>query len=243
MRAEAGGDGWWRPLRVAGHEPVYAVVMVVLRVLIALLFRLRVGGGTLPGGPVVVAANHVSYLDPITLGVALTRLRRRGRYLTTAVLFTMPVVGPVLHMGGFIPVRQGDGARALAAAVAALRAGEVVVIYPEGHVAGGRVLPARPGVVRLARATGAPVVPVAQVGMERGASRLAWLRRRAAAVVVGAPFHPSADLDEAAAAQEVLDRIRALVPAARAVATGDGWAGGVPGESGVHFGAGMHEGR
>lgn len=216
-------EGAWRhPWRVRGSEPVYEVGLALLRVVVVLLLRLRVAGRLPREGALIVASNHVSYLDPATLGIALGRLGRRGRYLATAELFTKPLLGPALWTIGFIPVRPGRGATALAAGIQALRAGEVVVIYPEGHVARGRVLPARPGVARLSRATGTPVVPVAQVGMERGDRRLAWVRRRRAAVLVGEPFLPPDGMDDDAAAAEVLDRIRALVPAARVVARGSG---------------------
>lgn len=203
-----------------GHEPVYAAGLVVLRTVVRVLLRLRVEGHLPSQGAAIVASNHVSYLDPVTLGVTLPRLGRRGRFLTMAALFSRPLIGPVMRAVAFIPVREGQGRTALAAGVEALRAGELLVIYPEGHVARGRVLPARPGVARLARETGAPVVPVAQAGMERGERRLAWARRRGAAVVVGAPFHPAGVTDAEAAAQ-VLDRIRDLLPAARALAAGD----------------------
>lgn len=217
---DGAGRAQWAPWRVRGHEPLYAAARPILAALVAVLFRLRVRGRVPRDGAVIVAANHVSFLDPVTLEVTLLRLGRRARFLAVAALFELPVVGRLAHGFGFIPVRPGAGRHALDAARAVLETGELVVIYPEGHVARGRALRARPGVGRLARETGLPVVPVAQVGMERGARPLAWLRRRRAAVVLGAPFRPGGSDQEAA--DEVLRRIRALLPETRALADGHG---------------------
>jgi len=201
------------------REPVYTFVITVLRLVLAPMMRLRIEGTVPAQGPLVVASNHISYLDPCTLAIALYRRGRRGRFLTTAAVFDQPVVGRVIAGGRFIPVHRGRGREALASAIDALDAGEAVAVYPEGSIPrGADPLPARPGVGILARTTGAPVVPVAQWGVQRVPGRPWWRRRlrQPAAVVFGAPFSPAAD-DEAAAAQEVLDAARALLPRARAL--------------------------
>lgn len=192
------------------REPVYAVTIALVRVVVRVLFRVEVEG-TLPAtGALVVAPVHTSYLDPCVIAVVLVALGRRGRFLTTEAVFRVPLVGPVLRRGRFIPVPTSGGTIALDPAAAELRAGEVVVIYPEAHLpVAGSPHAARPGVARLARATGAPVVPIGHAGIERSARRLGWLRRRRAAVVVGQPFTP-ADGDDRAAAEEVLARARVL---------------------------------
>ena len=192
----------------------------ILRAVTAVLFRLRVEGRVPAEGPLLIAANHVSYLDPVTLGVTIARHGRRGRFLATAALFGVPVLGWAMRRTGLIRVEPRAGRAVLDMARAALEAGEVVVLYPEGHIAApGQDLPARTGVGWLARQTGVPVVPVAQWGMQRENRRLGWLRRRHAAVVVGVPLYPSGGDDRAAAA-EVLDAVRALLPWARASAHG-----------------------
>lgn len=224
-----------RPRRSLG----YRIVITLLRPAMALLFRVRVQGRLPTEGPLVVAANHVSYLDPVVLAVLLHRAGHDARFLTVAEVFRRPVVGAVLHAGRFIPVTAGRWQRAVAARTAAegLRAGHTVVIYPEGTIpSAGRPLEAQPGVAWLARTTGAPVVPIATAGMHRLPRRGAWLRRRRAAVVVGPVLHPglvamtdppSSDrLDGRAeerrsdrfSAGEVLSLVRALVPAAEALA-------------------------
>lgn len=192
------------------------LLFVVLRPVVAVLFRLRVSGGLPAGGPLIVAANHVSYLDPVVLAVLLYGRGRPPRFLTTRAVFDLRLVGPALRRTGLIPV--GSGLGALRAAAAALEAGETVVVYPEGHVAvPGVEHRARAGVAVLARLSGAPVVPLASWGLEPARRRLGWLRRRRAAVVLGAPL-PASSLRGRDGAERVLAAIRVLRGQARALA-------------------------
>lgn len=120
-------------------------------------------------GPAIVVGNHLSYLDPLAHGYFVVRAGRRPRFLAKVELFENPILGGILRGMGQIPVRRGTGdQRPLEEATAAIRRGEVVVIYPEGtSTAGGPdFAPGRgkTGAVRLALATGAPVVPVATWG-------------------------------------------------------------------------------
>ena len=194
--------------------------MALLRPVLALLFRMRVEGNMPSQGAFIVASNHVSYIDPVLVVHAIYRLGRRLRVLTTAAVFTKPVIGRVLRHAAFIEVHPGRGEQALETAEVLLRDGEAVLIYPEGHIAQpGVVWRAKPGVARLARVTGAQVVPVAQWGMQRTGRRWESLRRRPAGLVIGTPFTPSATTD-ALAAEEVLTAIRALVPRAQELAGG-----------------------
>jgi 1-acyl-sn-glycerol-3-phosphate acyltransferase len=146
--------------------------MVIARVVVALLARLRVTGdlpAPLRGGPLILAANHLSPFDPVVLTAACHARRVAPRYLATAGLFQTPLLGPVMRRWGHLPVHRGTAAvtRALPEAVEALRAGSAVMVYPEGRIGlDPHLWPerGRTGVARLALATGAPVVPVAQWG-------------------------------------------------------------------------------
>jgi 1-acyl-sn-glycerol-3-phosphate acyltransferase len=129
-----------------------------------------VGGEHLlvPNG-VVVAANHVSLYDFLSTGTVVHATGRPARFLAKASLFTVPVVGWVFRHTGQIPVyrRQATAVAALAAAGRAVEQGECVVVYPEGTLTSDPDLwPMRgkTGAVRLALATGAPVIPLAQWG-------------------------------------------------------------------------------
>lgn len=191
--------------------------------MVALLFAVRVHGRLPAEGPLLVAANHVSYLDPVVLAVVLHRAGHDARFLTVAEVFRRPVVGAVLRAGRFIPVTDRLWQRATAARAAAegLRAGDTVVIYPEGTIPTDQPLEARPGVAWLARRTGAPVVAVGTAGMHRVSGRGGWLRRRRAAVVVGPVLHldpGGSAADDPGHAADVLTVVRALVPAAEALA-------------------------
>jgi 1-acyl-sn-glycerol-3-phosphate acyltransferase len=123
-------------------------------------------GSPQPGG-LLLAANHLSNLDPVLLARFVLERGRIPRFLAKHQLFDAPVVGAVLKGARQIPVfrYQENAADALAAAVDALRAGELVVIYPEGTFTTdpqGWPMLARTGVARLALQANVPVVPVAQ---------------------------------------------------------------------------------
>jgi len=132
-------------------------------------------------GPALVAANHRSYFDVAALALVAARIGRPVRFLGKKELFDIPVVGWVARALGGIPVdRAGHADRALRQAEAALRAGEVVVVLPQGTIPRGDaffdpVLHGRTGVARLAAATGAPVVPVGLWGTDEVWPRSATL--------------------------------------------------------------------
>lgn len=184
-------------------DRVYRTALRVIRFLLHFLTSTTREGLThVPRqGPVIVAGNHISTFDPIVLAATVAAAGRRPRAMATGGLFRAPVLGPLLHRSGFIPVhrRSDNPAAALEPAVTALRAGQVVMLYPEGRITTDpdyRPLPARTGVVRLALDTGAPVVPVAQWGAQlvipNGRSPLYAVRsvgrRRRVRVRVGEPI-------------------------------------------------------
>lgn len=123
-------------------------------------------------GGVIVVANHISHADPLVVALYLHDAGRWPQFLGKQSVFDIPVLGWVLHRLRQIPVRRGtpDAAQALDAAVAAVKAGDAVVIYPEGTTTKHPDLwPMRgkTGTARLWLATGAPVVPVVSWGPQR----------------------------------------------------------------------------
>lgn len=152
-------------------------------------------------GPVVVAANHIGLLDgPLVHGV----IPRPSHVLVKHEMFRGPV-GAVLRAAGQIPVDRRNGRPALAAALAVLRRGDVVGIFPEGMRGRGDASESRAGVAWLAVHSGAPVVPAAVLGTRRtgeSTSRLPPLGRRLV-VAFGEPIHlepgPGASRREAVA--------------------------------------------
>jgi 1-acyl-sn-glycerol-3-phosphate acyltransferase len=120
-------------------------------------------------GGVIVAANHLSYIDPLTFGHFVWETGRVPRFLAKSTLFEVPLLKYVFTGTNQIPVHRGtaDASQALSAAVDALKGGECILIYPEGSATrdpDGWPMRARTGVARLALMSGVPVVPVAQWG-------------------------------------------------------------------------------
>jgi 1-acyl-sn-glycerol-3-phosphate acyltransferase len=120
-------------------------------------------------GPVVFYSNHVSYLDALVFAHMLYMNGRAVRFIGKEAVFKIPVVGWVLKKAEQIPVkRQSDSAAvALSEAIAALKMGHAIGIYPEGTLTRDPNLwpmTGKTGAVRLALAAGAPLIPVAQWG-------------------------------------------------------------------------------
>jgi putative phosphoserine phosphatase/1-acylglycerol-3-phosphate O-acyltransferase len=150
------------------------------------------GVGNIPDrGAFILASNHRSYFDVAALALVVAAKGRPTRFLGKSELFDAPVVGQLARAFGGIPVeRSGSGANALEPAERVLRAGEGLVILPQGTIPRGRaffdpVLSGKTGTARLAASTGAPVVPVGLWNTEAVWPRSARLPRLAK--VVGAP--------------------------------------------------------
>lgn len=145
---------------------------VVMYPLAFLLGRQKVSGAehARRRGGYLLVANHISHLDPLFDSVAVRKIGRIPRFMAKASLWKVPVLGRALANTEQIPVdRAGTGAgqASLEAATAALRAGKVVLIYPDGTVTRDPDMwPMKPrmGVGALALAGDFPVIPVAHWG-------------------------------------------------------------------------------
>jgi 1-acyl-sn-glycerol-3-phosphate acyltransferase len=114
-------------------------------------------------GPVVIAGNHPSYLDPVLIGLVLPR---RVYFMAWDKLFTVPVLGAIIRHFGAFPVRLGTrDPNAFSAALEILESGRALGIFPEaGRSKAGVMNPLKTGAVRLAIAADAPIVPVTITG-------------------------------------------------------------------------------
>src|SRR5215469_16953453 len=114
-------------------------------------------------GPVILAANHASYLDPPLVGAGI---RRGINYLARENLFRFPVIGWVLHEWNCVPVdREGGGAKGLKAILDRLLDGGAIILFPEGtRTRDGKLQPARSGIGLTVIKSTAPVVPVRVFG-------------------------------------------------------------------------------
>jgi putative phosphoserine phosphatase / 1-acylglycerol-3-phosphate O-acyltransferase len=124
-------------------------------------------------GPVLLASNHRSYFDVAALALVARDIGRPVRFLGKKEIFGAPVVGMIARAIGGIPVDRGSGSgRPLRAAESALKAGEVVIVLPQGTIPRGYdffdpELHGKTGTARLAASTGATVVPVGLWGTEK----------------------------------------------------------------------------
>ena len=167
---------------------VYGLLWVLARGVAWLCFRYRVEGQVPRTGGMLVAANHASYLDIPLLGCGMNR---RAWYLGRHDLFPIPVLSGLLQSLGWIPVKLGRLDReAFGKAINLIRAGHVVVIFPEGgRTQDGHLRQPKAGIGVIVSQTGCPVVPAYLRGtfdvLPPGAS---WPRCRPVTVRLGAPI-------------------------------------------------------
>ncbi len=179
----------------------YCFVRTVCWVFVRLFYRVEVRGlANIPAtGGALIVSNHVSYVDVVVLGVLS---RRPIRFLSWEGFERQRFIRVITRMMGTIPVAEEKAKDAVQKASDALKAGELVCIFPEGSLTrNGSVLPLRRGFELIARRAGAPIVPVAMDGLwgsifsHRGGSAFWKLPKhfpRPVSVVIGAPF-PAAD--------------------------------------------------
>lgn len=157
-----------------------------------LWFRLRIEGSPPKTGAYVLAANHVSLIDPIVLGASV---RRRIVYLMTEVVWRSPRGGWFYRWMRAIPVAvRGGNREALRVARAVLQQQRVVGIFPEGGLSrDGLPMLGSPGAVSLVLNEGIPIVPVAIIGAERALPLgCMWPRPCRIMVRFGEPILPAA---------------------------------------------------
>lgn len=122
-----------------------------------------------PHDGVIIAANHMSWFDPLSIGHALWDAGRPPHFLAKDELFTMPGLSFIMKHTNQIPVyRETDSATdSIRDAIVALEHGETILIYPEGTMTRDEdfwMMTGRTGVAQLALASGAPIIPAAQWG-------------------------------------------------------------------------------
>ncbi len=151
----------------------YLLAKVFFKLYFTLYHRLEVDGldALTQKRPVILAANHASYLDPPLVGSIFPD---RLRFIAWEGLF-VPIFGALIGALGAVPVSQankGSAAALLRQVMGFLESGSSVLIFPEGErTFDGNLLPIEPGFALLAFKTGAPVVPVWIEGTFRAMSR------------------------------------------------------------------------
>ena len=219
--------GWrgriWRVIYEGGYACLKSVVHFCFRP----LFHLRHLGPEprVPEGGVVLCANHASYLDPAFVQLVI---RRRVTFVMTNDFYARPEGRWFFKLVGAVPVGRGRMARkGLRRAMALVRRGHAIVIFPEGRLStDGEPTRAQRGIARLAHRTGVPIVPIGMLGNFRawpvGAR---WLTRSDVRVKFGKPIYwsggpekPDRDAQQAfadelmAAIEGLRSRIRERAP-------------------------------
>lgn len=162
-------------------------------------------------GALVIAANHVSYADPVLLSLPVRRLIS---YMAMAPLFRNPACGRILRWFGAFPVQlESADPRATREAVRLLQAGEALLIFPEGgRTEDGRLQEFKPGAFRLACSLGVPVLPVTIVGgYEAWPAHRLFPRPGRIAITFHPPIKPEARGHLREAARELSLRVRSVI--------------------------------
>lgn len=143
----------------------YDLTYFVSSLTMTLGWSMRIAGGRhVPRtGPVLIIANHQSYLDPVLVGLAA---RRRLWHLARKTLFRNPMFRWLINNLNAVPVDQeGTGIEGLRIALRLLKAGRGVIVYPEGgRTPDGALQPLQPGVQLLIKKARAPIVPMGLAG-------------------------------------------------------------------------------
>ncbi len=169
---------------------LYSALCAVFWVFTHLVCRYRVSGREYvpKKGPLIIIANHLSWYDPILLGIVLPR---RVWFFTKIEIFSWPIVGLLCRLTGQVPVDRGARDRAaLEKGLTYLREGKALLVFPEGAVERqGRIIPAHTGTAMLAVRTGVTVLPIAHYGTRRILrSFRIWFPR--VYVEIGKPYTP-----------------------------------------------------
>jgi 1-acyl-sn-glycerol-3-phosphate acyltransferase len=194
-------------MRSLFHWIAYRITRLVAKMLFSCITRIHVLGEEYahPRGGSILAANHISHFDP---PIIATVLRRKVDWMAMAEFFPHPVLGPILRAIECFPVDRHRAERAtIRTAIARLKRGRIVGMFPEGGIRDGKQsilegAPLRPGVSTLAHIATVPVLPCVILGSDRLYSKRRWRcpwRRTPIWVGFGDPIYPSSATERSAA--------------------------------------------
>ncbi|MDJ0359777.1 lysophospholipid acyltransferase family protein [Rhodococcus sp. H29-C3] len=179
-------------------EPVYRSVIGIARVVFALeglKFKV-VGEENIPAtGGAVIAVNHTGYLDFTYAGIPPRRVKRYIRFMAKKEVFDNKISGPIMRSLKHIPVDRGAGADSYKAAVADLRNGELVGVYPEATISRSfEIKEFKSGAARMAIEAGVPIIPTVIWGAQRvwtkGFPKRLGRTNTPISIAVGKPIEP-----------------------------------------------------
>jgi 1-acyl-sn-glycerol-3-phosphate acyltransferase len=208
-------DQYHARVRANEPEPIYEIVRIVTVLHALVTFRARgLGSENAPGGPLILAPNHASFMDHFFTGAFI---RRRIQFMAKSQLFGGGPATWIFSHGGVFPVRRGhhDDEAFISASKILERGGAIGMYCEGGRSRNGQIADeAKPGIGRLALESGAPVVPVAILGSYQVRN---WRRLQFPRVTVsyGEPFrfdaveHPTREQQQEAA-DYILERVGEL---------------------------------
>lgn len=164
----------------------------------------------------VVAMNHISYLDFAYAGVPFRVHKRFVRFMCKASIFDHPVAGPLMRGMKHIPVDRAAGAGAFREALKALKAGELVGVFPEATISMSfEPKDFKNGAARMAQAAGVPIIPVvlwgSQLTWTKGQARRLGRTRPLIRIWVGEPIHVAKTDDVAVVTEQLHATITRMV--------------------------------
>ena len=204
------------------NDPVYRPVIAAAQT----LFFVQGTRFTITGsehvprtGGAVMTINHTSYLDFTYAGLPAWPHRRYVRFMAKKSIFSHRVAGPLMRGMHHIPVDRHKGGEAFATAIRALRAGEIVGVFPEATMSRSFELKEfKPGAVKMAQVAGVPILPTTIWGAQRVWTKnlpkhLRPLSRIPVSITVGAPIEVGRRDDVAEATERVKVAMQAQLDA------------------------------
>jgi 1-acyl-sn-glycerol-3-phosphate acyltransferase len=200
------------------YPPVIALAKTAFRVLD---LRVTVDGAEhIPSsGGAVLASNHISYVDFIFAGFGAQPAKRNVRFMAKQEIFANRIAGPLMRGMHHIPVDREAGLASYKAALAALKDGEIVGVFPEATISQSfTVKEIKNGASRMAAATGVPLIPMALWGTQRiwtkGRKR-EFKRHLPITILIGEPLLPQKRDKSDAITAELHSRMAALLDRAQ----------------------------
>ena len=165
-------------------------------------------------GGVLIACNHVGYVDFVYGGLAANPSGRLVRFMAKREIFDHPLGGPLMRALHHIEVDRGEGLASFRTAVDFLQQGEAVGIFPEATISRSMDLKEfKTGAVRIAAEAGVPIVPVILWGTQRMMTKdhpRDFSRGKTISLSVGEPMHPDGS-DPVGQTAQLRDRMSSML--------------------------------
>ncbi len=175
---------------------LYQLIALFIRVVFTLNGGFEVKGKeNIPEGGTLIAANHISYLDPPLVGSITPR---RVTFMARKGLFKVPLLGTIIKPAAFPVDREKPRPSSIKEAVKRLKNGELIVIFPEGgRSETGELMQAKRGIGMIAGLSRVPIVPALIIGSNKALPLGAkWIKRAKITVIFGKPINANPSAEE-----------------------------------------------